>query len=149
MEPNTATKPNDLEGLSRTKGGRLRRISSLVRKEVYQIVRDPSSMLIAFVLPLVLLFLFGYGVSLDLNNINVGVVVETPSTRAGSLLHSLKAAVTLLCVYPRPGPTWNRFSVGGRLNAVVVIPADFEERIEQGAVSPIQVLVRATEAQYR
>ena len=28
-------------------------------------MRDPSSILIAFVLPLILLFLFGYGVSLD------------------------------------------------------------------------------------
>ena len=47
-------------------GGRPRRIAGLVRKEALQIARDPSSYLIAGVLPLLLLVLFGYGVSLDL-----------------------------------------------------------------------------------
>ena len=54
-------------GLSRS--GRLRRIAGLVRKETLQIVRDPSSFLIAGVLPLLLLFIFGYGVSLDLRRV--------------------------------------------------------------------------------
>ena len=41
------------------------RLLALCRKECMQIVRDPSSILIAFVLPFVLLFIFGYGVNLD------------------------------------------------------------------------------------
>ena len=41
------------------------RLSGLMRKEVYEIFRDPSSIAIAFVLPLVLLLIFGYGVSLE------------------------------------------------------------------------------------
>ena len=45
--------------------GRMRRLKALIVKESLQVVRDPSSILIAFVLPLILLFLFGYGVSLD------------------------------------------------------------------------------------
>ena len=45
-----------------------------------QIVRDPCSILIAVVLPLILLFLFGYGVSLDANDVRIGVVVESDSS---------------------------------------------------------------------
>ena len=41
------------------------RLRGLMRKEAYEILRDPSSIAIAFVLPLVLLLIFGYGVSLD------------------------------------------------------------------------------------
>ena len=41
------------------------RLGALVRKEFLQIVRDPSSIAIAFLMPLFLLALFGYGVSLD------------------------------------------------------------------------------------
>ena len=33
-------------------------VSALVKKEMFQIVRDPSSILIAFILPVILLFLF-------------------------------------------------------------------------------------------
>ncbi|MCC7279290.1 MAG: hypothetical protein IT487_13375, partial [Chromatiaceae bacterium] len=35
-----------------------RRLLALVRKEGLQVVRDPSAILIAFVLPVILLFLF-------------------------------------------------------------------------------------------
>src|SRR5437016_9088030 len=69
---------------------RLRRIAGLVRKESLQIFRDPSSYLLAVVLPLLLLFIFDYGVSLDLRRIPVGLVVEQPSPEAASLTASFR-----------------------------------------------------------
>ncbi|MGO7423368.1 hypothetical protein ACCT09_26815, partial [Rhizobium ruizarguesonis] len=66
-----------------TSSGRMRRLLALVRKESFQAIRDPSSILIAFVLPLILLFLFGYGVSLDTTRTRIGLVTEemTPLTQ--------------------------------------------------------------------
>ena len=43
------------------RGGSLMRLKGLVRKEFLQIARDPSSIAIAFLMPLFLLILFGYG----------------------------------------------------------------------------------------
>jgi ABC-2 type transport system permease protein len=60
------------------------RLRALVRKETLQIVRDPSSIAIAFLLPMVLLFTFGYGVSLDAKHIPLAVVVERPSALTAS-----------------------------------------------------------------
>jgi len=40
---------------------RRRRIIALVVKETRQVVRDPSSIAIGVVLPLILILLFGYG----------------------------------------------------------------------------------------
>ena len=37
--------------MSDGRSGRARRVAALVRKETYQVIRDPSSILIAFVLP--------------------------------------------------------------------------------------------------
>jgi len=59
----------------------LQRLQGMIRKESLQIIRDPSSIAIAFVLPVVLLLLFGYGVSLDAKNVPVGFVIETPDTQ--------------------------------------------------------------------
>ena len=138
---------SNVQGVSHhPKGGRFLRIFSLMRKETCQIIRDPSSMLIAFVLPLMLLVLFGFGVSLDLNNINVGVVIEAQSPQAGSLLHSFQSSR-----YFTVRTSGNRLElepllVGGRLSAVVVIPADFTERLLRGDKNPLQVLVRGTDA---
>ena len=47
-----------------------------------QIVRDPSSIAIGVVLPVMLILLFGYGLSLDVKNVPVAVVLEDPSPDA-------------------------------------------------------------------
>jgi ABC-2 type transport system permease protein len=60
------------------------RIGGLIRKEALQILRDPSSIAIAFLLPAMLLLLFGYGVLLDAKNVALGIVVEQPSAAASS-----------------------------------------------------------------
>lgn len=58
------------------KPGRLMRLSGMVRKEWLQVIRDPSSIAIAFFLPILLLLIFGYGVSLDAKDVRIGLVVE-------------------------------------------------------------------------
>jgi ABC-2 type transport system permease protein len=52
-----------------------------VRKETRQVVRDPSSIAIGVVLPLILILLFGYGLSLDVKNVPLAVVIEYPARR--------------------------------------------------------------------
>ena len=77
---------------ARARRRKLRRVAALVRKETRQIVRDPSSIAIGVVLPVMLILLFGYGLSLDVKNVPVAVVLEEPSptaTRAGGRLSAL------------------------------------------------------------
>ena len=57
-------------------GGALRRIAALIRKETYQLLRDPSSIAIGIVMPLLLLVLFGYGLNLDVKNVPMATVVQ-------------------------------------------------------------------------
>ncbi len=58
------------------------RLLGLLRKEFLQIVRDPSSIAIALVMPIVLLVLIGYGVSLDARGVTFGVVDESRSVES-------------------------------------------------------------------
>ena len=74
--PNNKINPPPLRQVS------LRRLLALCRKESYQIVRDPSSILIAFVLPIILLFIFGYGINLDTNRVKLGLVQLDPGAEA-------------------------------------------------------------------
>ena len=50
------------------------RILSVLRKETREILRDPYTLIIALVLPLVMLFLFAYGVNTDVRNIELAVM---------------------------------------------------------------------------
>jgi len=66
------------------------RLIGMVRKESLQILRDPSSIAIAFVMPLALLLLFGFGVSLDARHIPLAMVVEQPDTNTASLVGAFR-----------------------------------------------------------
>lgn len=67
----------------------LRRIRALINKEFLQIVRDPSSILIGVIMPLILLFLYGCGLSLDMNHLRVGVLVGDTAPDALDFVQSL------------------------------------------------------------
>jgi ABC-2 type transport system permease protein len=121
--------------------GRTRRLLALIRKESFQIVRDPSSILIALVLPLILLFLFGYGVSLDTTRTRVGLVLEetTPVTLdlAASFEHSRYFDVTI-------GHDRRLFAdalVESRIGGVLVIPSGFTADLAAARHPSVQVIV--------
>jgi ABC-2 type transport system permease protein len=70
--------------MNAARGGTTMRLRGMVRKETLQILRDPSSIAIAFVMPVVLLLLFGYGVSLDAKHIPVAFVIEQHDAASAS-----------------------------------------------------------------
>src|ERR1051325_7085695 len=65
------------------------RVRTLIRKEFHQVIRDPSSIAIAIVLPLVMIVLFGYGLSLDIKNVLLAVVPEDTGPQAMDLARTL------------------------------------------------------------
>ncbi|OHV81782.1 ABC transporter permease [Ensifer sp. LCM 4579] len=129
----------------KSRGGGSRRFAALVRKEIYQIIRDPSSILIAFVLPMILLFLFGYGVSLDTTRTRIGLVVEdeTPLTR--DLAASFEASRYFAVIEGRHRRDFEDDLVLGRVRGLVVIPASFAADLAAGREPTVQVLVDGTD----
>jgi ABC-2 type transport system permease protein len=125
---------------------RLRRFAALVTKESYQIIRDPSSILIALVLPLILLFLFGYGVSLDATRTKIGLVIEAPTPAARTLAASFQASRYFEVRLGRDRRQFTDDLVRGAVKGIVVIPANFAaDQMKRGATSPIQVIVDGTD----
>ena len=120
---------------------RRRRMVALIRKESQQILRDPSSFLIAGVLPILLLFVYGFGVSLDLRRVPIGLVIEQPSPEANSFLASFRDSRYFEVHQVHHRASVEEELVSGRLNGVVVLAADFSERLGRGETAPIQVLV--------
>ena len=64
------------------------RIKAIITKEFYQIVRDPSSIIIAVVLPVLLIIIFSFGVSLDANHIKIGIVAPESTPEVESFIES-------------------------------------------------------------
>ncbi len=116
------------------------RIITMARKETLQIVRDPSSILIAFVLPLLLLFMFGFGISLDANTVRIGVVVEDARPDARSLAQSFQASRYFDVTLAFDRRAVEEELVAGRLRGIVVIPSDFTERLRRQNPSAVQII---------
>ena len=110
----------------------MRRMSALIRKEFTQIRHDPSSLLIAFVLPVILLFLYGFGVSLDAREIKLGVAIQDPGKDADSLAAAFLASPYFLAHISRDEQLLEQELIAGRLRGLVVIPQDFSRQVEKG-----------------
>ena len=122
------------------------RLRGILRKEVLQILRDPSSIALAIVLPLILLFIFGYGLSLDAENVPIAIVLKDNGSAARELaarfdlspyfktnhLKSMTEAINLL----------NQRRVDG----IVHVQSDFSSNLFSRNPSPVQVIVNGIDA---
>jgi len=118
-----------------------RRLKSLLVKETLQIFRDPSSILIAFILPLLLLFLMGYAVSLDANKIPISIVSKTQNQASRTLINSFIASKYFDVTLSKNRDFDIQAMQKGELKAILSINNDFgiDEKYD------IQVITDATE----
>jgi len=115
----------------------LRRLIALVHKESLQAMRDPSTILIAFVLPVVLLFLFAYAVSLDVREVRIGVVLNSDGASAQSLAAAFAGTRYLKVTPARDRREVADQVVSGKLRGFVVIAQDFERRLAAPEPGPL------------
>ena len=115
----------------------LKRLLALVRKESMQALRDPSTLLIAFVLPVVLLFLFAYAVSLDVRKVRIGVVLESQGASAQALAAAFAGTRYLDVTFAHDRREVAEQVVSGKLRGIVVIPQDFEQRLARRGSEPL------------
>lgn len=119
----------------------LGRLLALIRKESLQIIRDPSSILIAFILPVVLLFLYAYAVSLDIKKVSLGVVMESDSAASQSLSAAFAGTRYFAITPARSRREVEPAVIAGRLRGFVVIPQDLERRLAAGSREPLVQIV--------
>lgn len=127
-------------------GGHLRRIKALIIKEFIQIVYDPSSILISFFLPLLLLFLYGFGVSLDLNHLRIGLVLEDTAPDAQSFARAMIDSPYFEVKIARNRQEMTEDLLAGRIRGFVIIPSYFSSfRDRPDTIAPIQVITDGSE----
>ncbi len=144
----TAPTHEDRSARSNLSAGAQRRmrLAGFVRKEILQVLRDPSSISIAFVLPLILLFLFGYGISLDARHVPIALVVENPTPDTASFAASFGQSPYFAPHIVRDRHSADQALRDGAVAGIVVLRADFSRRLWSADGAPIQVIVDGTDA---
>ena len=118
-----------------------RRMTGLIRKETLQVIRDPSNILVAVILPLILLFLFGYGVTFDPRQFEIGLVVEQATPETGSFESALVNSSYFRIEKGHDRREFDDALIAGGIKAIVVLPAKFAAVAYRGDTAPIQVIV--------
>jgi len=123
----------------------LRRIRALTIKESRQILRDPSSIAIGVVFPLMMILLFGYGLSLDVNRVSVAVADEDASADSASLIGAFQLSPYFETRVVHSMAEAKALMLEQSVDGVVRIPSDFARRARLGGAE-VQVLVNGTDA---
>ncbi len=122
------------------------RLYGVLRKETLQILRDPSSIILAMVMPLVLLIIFGYGVSLDAEHVPLALVNED----RGAMSRDLAARFALspnFEIRPVRNMAQARVMIQNRAaDGIILIQNDFTSRLETGSPSPVQLILNGIDA---
>lgn len=123
------------------------RIAAFTRKEALEILRDPVTVAIAVVMPLVMLFLFGYALSFDVEDAPLVIVDHDQSVASRALAtRFLNTSYFRLAGAPLDERAAEQALMDGRARAVLSIPPDFGRRLARGEPAPVEFLVDGTYA---
>jgi drug efflux transport system permease protein len=126
---------------------KLIRIKAIAQKEILQIRRDPLSLAMAFIMPVLLLLIFGYAITLDVNNLTTIVYDADRSSISRELLKELTASGYFTIVRN----AGSQREIDGYLDAgtarvAVSIPVDFAKTIGSGNSAQLQVIVDGSDS---
>lgn len=138
---------NDTKAVSGNKerNGFWPRLISLTRKEIRQLLRDRSNLVVGIGLPIVMILIFGYGLSLDVKNAPVAVVLEDPSPMAADVVAGLELSAYLSPVMMTSMHDAQRLMLTREVDGIVRIPSDFSRRLAAGDAQ-MQLLVHGSDA---
>jgi ABC-2 type transport system permease protein len=107
------------------------RLLSLIRKEFIQILRDPRTLMLILIIPVMQLFLLGYAANNDVRNVPLAVVDLDRGPAARQLLDAYRAADYFRIAYDVTSEAELRQLVDtGAARAGLIIPPDYSRRIQ-------------------
>lgn len=122
-----------------------RRVWALIAKEGHELARDPVTLALCAIMPLVMLFLFGYAVNLDVEDLALGVLDEDRSPASRKLIERFTASGYFRHAAHLAGADEVEAALErGRIDLAVVVPRGFGRRLVRGDPAPVQVLVDGT-----
>ena len=119
-----------------------RRMMTIVRKEWLHIIRDPRTLALVIVLPVMMLFLLGYAVANDVKDIPLAVADLSHTDTSRTVVDKLK--VSEFFMYTHAAQSENEILAmmdAGIVKAGLYIPESFGRDVSTGGVGTIQFYI--------
>ena len=118
------------------------RMFAVFRKELRQLARDKLTFGMIVGIPTLQLLLFGFAINMDIRHLPAALMDEADTWRSRELVAELASSQVLEFTHRVSTPQdIDDLLRTGKIEAAVVIPADFENRLETGDRAVWQVLV--------
>lgn len=123
------------------------RVFAIARKEFIHIIRDPRSLGMAIVIPMLLLVLFGYALTLDVDNVPMVVWDQSESHESREFISRFTGSRYFsLREYVREYGEIERAIDSGEAFIALIIPTDFAGSIESGGSASAQLIVDGSDS---
>ena len=129
----------------------MNRIRALVIKETLHILRDPTSLLIVFLMPILMIIIYGYCINFDLNNVNAGIIDLSNGENSKKLIKKFTnnryfTINDLREKYSDPLKEGEKLLKSGHLKEIIIIPADFSKKIEKGRKTEVGIILDGSDS---
>jgi ABC-2 type transport system permease protein len=123
------------------------RIKAVAKKELLHILRDPLSLAMAFLMPVILLVIFGYAITFDINTIPAVVVDQDRSNLSRGFVSALQeSGYFSIVAYPERHGDIDGYLDSGKARLAVVIPPGFSKKLSTGGSVQVGVSVDGSDS---
>jgi len=123
------------------------RFSAIFRKEFRHIFRDPRSLMIAILMPILMIFIYGHAIKFDIKNITLGINDQNRTRASRELIDKFaKSSYFIIAAYPENRQEIENLFQQREIKAAIVIPYDYSEKIKNEFRTKIQVLIDGSDS---
>jgi len=117
------------------------RLISIIRKEFIQIFRDPRTLALILVMPIIQLFLLGYAATTNVKNVPMAIWDQSRSPESRSLLDAFRAADYFTISYDVHSQEEIQILIEqGDVRGALVIPPDYARKLLEGNAQVSMIL---------
>lgn len=124
----------------------LKRFFSIVRKEFIQVKRDPVSLRIPFVMPVVMMLLFGYAVTTEVDMIPTAVFDQSQTAQSREYIEKFKVSdyFNITCQVSSEKEISDLID-NGSVKAALIIPSDYSVALQKNKTPDTLLLIDGTD----
>ena len=124
---------------------RLQHVRAMARKEWWHLLRDPRSLALILLMPMMLLFLFGYAIRLDIEHAPIGVLQESPDAASTEIAARFEGTNAFDVIRFSDRRSMTAALQRGEIWGALVIPIDYQRHLLRGDAR-IQLILDGVDA---
>jgi len=123
-----------------------KRFISIIKKEFIQVRRDPISLKLPFIMPVVMMLLFGYAINTEVDKIPTAVYDLSKSEESKTFLDKFTES-DYFVIYEtvQSENKINEMIKSGKVKAGLIIPKDYSDMLKTGKKAELQLIIDGTE----